>query len=472
MMYYSASILSCPIALLSYQLYHHFFAPSTLLVAAFSYSPSPLPSLFAKTSAASSQLRQCCCCQSRQQQYPHRRNVGFDLDPRVGGVVALMSRVDVAGDTSVPVVDDDVSRSSSDGASSDVVSESRQSEYIWDVYIGESSKKEKGTNLLPTSSSLIQAFISLTPASSDDVRVHPAVFHNKQNKQKGKGHTVRCIQRKRTGDDDDGEGKMVAALEIGNVDSVDKVYRIMTEHMKLGEINPKACECMRHYFEGNQKLSEGEPSSAITHYNQALSLAEQQHQHSPSSSSSSQQQHSLPKGSILMKRARAYLQRASNHRHTLRTLVTDLADTVPSASTMKILYQTASAHPPISIPIFHRLATDSKIAQSKFRQIRYRHDMYEFALLHAVQDSLRSTQISPDNAYAYVLAGECLAELRKLKESNEYYRRALEIDPDIMELYEMEGLMEKNRVSEEFMEVARASGFSGDTLRLALDVAV
>jgi len=65
-----------------------------------------------------------------------------------------------------------------------------------------------------------------------------------------------------------------------------------------------------------------------------------------------------------------------------------------------------------------------------------------------------------------------LAELRKLKESNEYYRRALEIDPDIMELYEMEGLMEKNRVSEEFMEVARASGFSGDTLRLALDVAV
>jgi len=27
---------------------------------------------------------------------------------------------------------------------------------------------------------------------------------------------------------------MVSALEIANVDSVDKVYRIMTEHMKLG----------------------------------------------------------------------------------------------------------------------------------------------------------------------------------------------------------------------------------------------
>jgi len=97
--------------------------------------------------------------------------------------------------------------------------------------------------------------------------------------------------------------------------------------------------------------------------------------------------------------------------------------------------------------------------------------MYEFALLHAVRDSLRSTQISPDSAYAHVLAGECLAELRKLKESNEYYRRALEIDSGSKELYEMEGLMAKNRVSEEFMEVARASGFSGDTLRLALDVA-
>ena len=177
----------------------------------------------------------------------------------------------------------------------------------------------------------------------------------------------------------------------------------------------------------------------------------------------------LPRGSILMKERRAYLKRASNHCKTLRTLVQDLADTVPSASTMKILYQTASVHPAISTPIFNRLAGDSKVQQAKFRQIRYRHDMYEFALLHVVRDSLQTTQILPRSAQSWLLAGECLAELQKLEESNQYYQRALEIDPSMEQM--VKGVMEKNRVSQEFMDVARASGFSGDTLRLALDVA-
>ena len=90
--------------------------------------------------------------------------------------------------------------------------------------------------------SIIQSFISLAP-SSDNVKVYPALFH-KQNKQKGKGHSVRCIKRKRSSDDSSksnsngtnnkDEGEIVSALEISNVDSVDKVYRILTEHMKLG----------------------------------------------------------------------------------------------------------------------------------------------------------------------------------------------------------------------------------------------
>lgn len=349
-------------------------------------------------------------------------------------------------------IDTDVDVSSSDALNGEVKSKDGQSEYIWDVYIS-SSKKSKEKGIISTSS-LIQAFISLAP-SPDDVRVYPVLFH-KQSKQKGKGQSVRCIQRKRSIVGDNNED-IVSALEIGNVDSVDKVYRIMTEHMKLGEINPKACECMRCYFEGNQRLQEGEPSQAITLYDQALSVAKRQ----PSQP--------LPKGSILMKRTSAYLKRASNHRNTLRTLVKDLADTVPSASTMKILYQTALAHPAISTPIFSRLAGDSKVQQAKFRQIRYRHDMLEFALLHAVQDSLQATQILPQNAQAWLLAGECLAELGKLKESNQYYQRALEIDPSI-EL-KLRRVMEKNRVSQEFTDVAKASGYSGDTLRLALDVA-
>jgi hypothetical protein len=42
--------------------------------------------------------------------------------------------------------------------------------------------------------------------------------------------------------------------------------------------------------------------------------------------------------------------------------------------------------------------------------------MYEFALLHAARDSLRATQLLSNDANAYILTGECLAKLRKLKE--------------------------------------------------------
>jgi tetratricopeptide (TPR) repeat protein len=213
---------------------------------------------------------------------------------------------------------------------------------------------------------------------------------------------------------------------------------------------------MRSFIDGNRSLEEGEISLAIGLYDKALAAARGQESR-------------LPKGSILIKRARAYLRRAANHRATLRTLVKDMSDAVPPASTVKILYQTASIHPALSPSIFNRLSGDSKAQQAKFRQIRYRHDMYEFALLHAARDGLQATQILSGNAKAWLLAGECLAELRKLKESNQYYRRALEIDPSIERA--LEGVMEKNRVSQEFLDVARASGFSGDTLRLAIDVA-
>jgi hypothetical protein len=52
----------------------------------------------------------------------------------------------------------------------------------------------------------------------------------------------------------------------------------------------------------------------------------------------------------------------------------------------------------------------------EIRFIRFRHDMYEFVLLHAAQDSLRATQLLSNDANAYILTGECLAKLRKLKE--------------------------------------------------------
>lgn len=89
--------------------------------------------------------------------------------------------------------------------------------------------REKGA--IPASS-IVQAFASLAP-SPDDVRVHPAVF-GKQKQGKQKGPFVRCIQRKRRADAGGADGEeVVSALDTVNVDSVDKVYRIMMEHMKL-----------------------------------------------------------------------------------------------------------------------------------------------------------------------------------------------------------------------------------------------
>jgi hypothetical protein len=70
----------------------------------------------------------------------------------------------------------------------------------------------------------------------------------------------------------------------------------------------------------------------------------------------------------------------------------------------------------LRLMIYGRFATNSKGYQMKFRFIRFRHDMYEFALLHAAQDSLRATQLLSNDANAYILTGECLAKLRKLKE--------------------------------------------------------
>ena len=347
----------------------------------------------------------------------------------------------------------------------------RNDDYTWDVYVSQlppqsnKNKEQRGGVIIPTTSDLMQTFISLTPMS-ETITAHPVIFQN-NNKQKGKGHTVRCIQRKRT------TSEILSAFEVTNVDSVDRVYRIMTQHMKLNGINIKICECMTSYIEANRYLEEGEINLAITLYDQALATAAATISsgglmNTSSPPSTSQQQLPL-RGSILMKRARAYLRRATNHRVILRTLVKDLSDTSQPIKSIMMLYQSTVAHPQLSSSIFNRIAGDTKVQAAKYKQVKYRHDMYEFALLHAVQDSLEATQLISHNVNSWLLAGECLAELRKLKESNQYYHRALEIDPSMKET--LINVIEKNRCSQEFMDTARANGFSGDTLRLALDVA-
>jgi hypothetical protein len=77
----------------------------------------------------------------------------------------------------------------------------------WEVYVDQSSGSlDKGGG------ATLDAFLSLAPSN---VQVRPAVF-----KTKSKGPAVRCISTSR-------------GFDVGNVDSVDKVYRILSKHMEV-----------------------------------------------------------------------------------------------------------------------------------------------------------------------------------------------------------------------------------------------
>lgn len=65
-------------------------------------------------------------------------------------------------------------------------------------------------------SATLDAFIGLSPP---EVRIVPAILP----KTKAKGPIIRCVAV-----DDDRD-----CLEISNVDSVDKVYRTLTRHMRV-----------------------------------------------------------------------------------------------------------------------------------------------------------------------------------------------------------------------------------------------
>lgn len=95
--------------------------------------------------------------------------------------------------------------------------------------------------------------------------------------------------------------------------------------------------------------------------------------------------------------------------------------------------------------------------------------MYEYSLLHAAKDSLRATQLLPDSAQAYLRAAESLAELRKVTESVRYYERAMELDGSLVG--RVRPVVRRLVRRGESLERAKAMGWSGDTLRLALDVA-
>eukprot|EP00558_Chaetoceros_sp_UNC1202_P009191 CAMPEP_0197239932 /NCGR_PEP_ID=MMETSP1429-20130617/6330_1 /TAXON_ID=49237 /ORGANISM="Chaetoceros sp., Strain UNC1202" /LENGTH=459 /DNA_ID=CAMNT_0042699477 /DNA_START=84 /DNA_END=1463 /DNA_ORIENTATION=+ len=310
------------------------------------------------------------------------------------------------------------------------ISKAEASIVEWDVYICQSKPcRDRGA------SATLDTFQALSPSTT--VQIHPAIL----TKTKAKGPNVRCIQRVAP----------FRAIEVNNVDDIDKVYRILTKHMNMDGISVTARDCLKFTYQGNAHLEKNELAEAISSYNSALATG-----------------YEPQEGILLLLRATAYLKRAFQHQAELRQTIQDLSETVTDPTNLGRVYQLASQHPSLSKPLFHKVLQDTRAQDRIFRHTKYRHGLYEYALLHAAQDSLRSTQLLPHHAKTWLRAGDALAELRKLKESTLYYQKAMELDPNLKD--RLEPVIERLERSQEFLEKAKG-WWSSDTLRLALDVA-
>jgi tetratricopeptide (TPR) repeat protein len=217
-------------------------------------------------------------------------------------------------------------------------------------------------------------------------------------------------------------------------------------------VDVTARECLKWKYKGNGHLEEGEASLAIDAYDQALATC-----------------FSEQEGIVLLMRATAYLKLASIHQQELQELVSDLSQSMPDTSSLQQVYEEAARHPSLAMALFERVISDSKLQDRKFRKTKFRHGLYQYALLHAARDSLRATQLLPNYSNVWLRAGEILSELWKLKESANYHEKAYELDPELTD--SLSPVVERLRKRQELLDSARAYGWSEDTLRLALDVA-
>jgi hypothetical protein len=103
-------------------------------------------------------------------------------------------------------------RSRADGVSSQTQTSS-PTKLEWEVFVDQSkSSLDKG------GSATLDAFVGLAPPGT--VKVQPVIL----SKIKSKGPLVRCISA---------QNSEKNSFDVSNVDSVDKVYRILTRHMKV-----------------------------------------------------------------------------------------------------------------------------------------------------------------------------------------------------------------------------------------------
>eukprot|EP00546_Thalassionema_frauenfeldii_P008678 CAMPEP_0178928988 /NCGR_PEP_ID=MMETSP0786-20121207/20274_1 /TAXON_ID=186022 /ORGANISM="Thalassionema frauenfeldii, Strain CCMP 1798" /LENGTH=342 /DNA_ID=CAMNT_0020605043 /DNA_START=91 /DNA_END=1115 /DNA_ORIENTATION=+ len=300
----------------------------------------------------------------------------------------------------------------------------------WHVYVDLSKEAvTKGAK------ATFDAFLGMSPSS---VEVHQCIL---SASSRSKSPTVRCISRT---DEKN-------ALEITNVDSVDKVYRILTHHLKIQGVDRNSCECIKWKHKGNAHLEKEEIDLAIEAYDSALAI------------NCSEQE-----GTILMNRAHAYLKRAASHKVELKKLVLKLTRSVVDTKKLNTLYEEARENPFLAPSIFQKVESYTQTLETNFRGVKYRHGLYQFAVLHAVQDALRATQLVPGSDRSWLAAADCLSEFWKLPESIQYYKRAAALNSSKEDKIRAEISRLQNR--QQLLDTANSYGWSQDMLRLALDV--
>ena len=194
---------------------------------------------------------------------------------------------------------------------------------------------------------------------------------------------------------------------------------------------------------------------------------------------------SQQEGVVLLLRASAYLRQAEAHQVELKSTVDDLTDMEPTIPNLMAILSssdrsgggsrktnkpnTSTESPALTTYILHRVVQECKGQEAQFRRMQYRHGLYQYSLLQAAQDSLRATELLPTYSTSWLRAGEILSELWKVKESTQYYERAMALDESLEE--SLVSVMKRLSERQELLEEVRAYGWPEDTLRLALDVA-
>jgi len=216
----------------------------------------------------------------------------------------------------------------------------------WQIYVDQSRPSlDRGGD------AIFDAFFSFCDTLVEDpdvdnnevveVQVIPAILPKPASG--GKGPWIRCIWNT---NNKKNLARPSPNLDVSNVDSVEKVYRVLTTHLGMTNISVEACECLKLKYKGSSYLESGEIKSAIDAYSQALEVCEEFCTYSSDPKSDGAKSYNSivlkqQEGIILLLRASAFLQQAKLHKESLQSSIAEDGTNLPSSELLQALLSDA-----------------------------------------------------------------------------------------------------------------------------------